>query len=430
MNQPSAEPLAARRRPFHVLVKPVGPRCNLRCRYCFYTEKEVLFDAAEADEAAPPRSLPDDLLEMFIREYLETSDLPEVNFAWQGGEPTLAGLEFFRRAVKLQKRYAQGRTVSNALQTNGTLLDDEWCAFLAEEKFLVGLSLDGPREIHDRYRLSRGGAPSFDRVWAALQRLRKHGVDFNAMVSVSRESCRAPLEIYRFLRDEAGAAFHQYIPLVEREPDARARGRGLALSGPPAPDDAESPPVTPFSVPPKEYGAFLIAIFDEWLRHDVAAVFVNLFENALATWMGLPAALCVSQPECGNALVLEHDGSIYACDHYVYPEFLRGNLRDRSLNELARSPEQLAFGRSKALSLPRVCRQCEFLRGCHGECPKHRFLRGPGGEGGLNYLCESFKRFYRHAGPYLSVLADLLRSGQPPQSIMARVARQDAAKRN
>ncbi len=416
-------PSAAPRRGFHVLAKPAGPSCNLRCRYCFYCEKEVYFPEPGR------RCMSDAVLERFTRSYIEATDGPEVGFAWQGGEPTLAGLDFFERAVAFQKQHAGGKRITNSLQTNGTLLDDAWCDFLRRERFLVGLSLDGPAALHDRYRVSRGGEPSHARVMEALARLIRHGVEFNTLSCVTRESARAPLEVYRFLR-EAGSRFHQFIPLVEREPDARARAAGLDMAFPPHLDRPEEHTRTlPWTPDARDYGNFLIAIFDEWIRRDVGRVFVNTFEVALAGAMGLEPPLCVHQRECGHAVVIEHDGGIYACDHFVYPEYYRGNILEHDLRAMVGSPAQVKFGRDKRACLPDLCRQCPHLRLCNGECPKHRFLRAPSGQPGLNYLCAGLKKFYAHVTPHLETLAGLLRAGQPPARVMELLARPGAAAR-
>lgn len=411
---------AAPRRGFHLLAKPVGPSCNLRCRYCFYCEKEVYFPEPGR------RCMSDDLLERFVRSYIEANDGPEIAFAWQGGEPAMAGLDFYRRAVALQKRYANGKRISNSLQTNATLLDDAWCAFLTEERFLVGVSLDGPAAIHDRYRVSRGGEPSHARVMEAVARLKRFGTEFNTLTCVTRESARTPLEVYRFLR-EAGSRFHQFIPLVEREPDARARAAGLEMAFPPRLDQPEeNTRVLPWTPDARDYGRFLCAIFDEWIRHDVGRIFVNHFEMALAGTMGLEPPLCVYQRECGNALVIEHDGGIYACDHFVYPDYYRGNIGTQDLRTMVETPAQIAFGRDKRDRLPRYCRQCPYLRLCNGECPKHRFLRSPEGEPGLNYLCAGLRKFYQHAAPGLARLGQLLRAGEPPARVMEQIAQDEA----
>ncbi|MFH1022855.1 MAG: anaerobic sulfatase maturase [Planctomycetota bacterium] len=394
-------------RAFHVLAKPAGPSCNLACRYCFYLEKEALFPAGG------PRRMPDDLLERFVREYIATQDVPAVNFAWQGGEPTLLGVDFFRRAVAFQKKHnPAGKTIGNAFQTNGILLDDEWCGFLRENNFLVGLSLDGPRDLHDQFRRDRGGHPTFDRVMAAMESLKRHGVTFNVLSVVNRENARRPLDVYRFLRKH-GPGFLQFIPLVERvRPDG-------SLAPPPEPGRPGGEyPVTPESVTPEGYGDFLAAIFDEWVRRDVGRVFVQLFDVTLGNRMGVPSTLCLFAETCGQALALEHNGDIFACDHYVYPEYRRGNVREASLGEIVFSEAQARFGAAKRDRLPGFCRSCDVFPLCRGECPKHRFAAAPDGEPGRNYLCAGYKTFFHHALPALDAMAGLIRAGRPAAGVM------------
>jgi uncharacterized protein len=386
----------------HVMAKPAGPLCNLACEYCFYLEKKALYGARHSFRMS------ENVLERFIQQYIAASATPEVSFAWQGGEPTLMGLEFFQRVVALQKKHRPaGTRISNALQTNGLLLDDAWCEFLHREQFLVGLSLDGPRHLHDRYRVDRKGKGTFSRVLRALERLQRHGVEFNTLTVVHRENSQHPLEVYRFLK-EHGSRFLQFIPLVERTTSDGA------LAGPPdasAPTDAA--PVSAWSVRPEDYGSFLCAIFDEWVRHDVGRVHVQHFEVQLAIQMGMPAPLCLFAPTCGRGLALEHNGDLYACDHYVYPDYRRGNILSQPLAECVASPEQKKFGRMKRDGLPRACRECDVRFACHGECPKRRFVTTPDGEPGLNYLCPAYKRFIRHIGPQLRAMADLLGRGLP-----------------
>ncbi len=398
-------------RAFHVMAKPAGPRCNLDCSYCFYLEKEKLFPAGDACRMS------DEVLETFIRNYIRSQNTPELSFAWQGGEPTLAGLDFYRKVTALQRRYAGGRRVHNAFQTNGTCLDDAWCRFFARENFLVGLSLDGPEPIHNRRRVDKGGAGSFERVMRALELLKKHRVEFNTLTCVTRESPDEALEIYRFLRNQ-GVQFMQFIPIVERAP-APADARGLDLAGPPdlrAAADAQA--MMPWAVSPEGYGRFLCRIFDEWIRADVGRVFVNLFDTALSAWCGDEPHLCTFAKQCGRAVALEHDGSVYACDHFVYPEYKLGNLMEKSLEEMLYSPKQMQFGRDKSDALPGYCRRCEFLFACSGECPKHRFLQTPDGEPGLNYLCAGYKTFFKHIEPAMKKMAELVRSGRPAAEIM------------
>lgn len=398
---------------YHIMVKPAGPRCNLGCRYCFYLEKEALFPG----DSSGRMSL--ELLERFTQQYIESQHAPEITFAWQGGEPTLLGVEFFRKAVEFQRRYAQGKRILNAFQTNGVLLDDPWGAFLAEHDFLVGLSIDGPQAIHDRYRLDKGGTGTFSRVLRGMEMLKKHGVEFNTLTCVQRHNARQPLEVYRFLR-EVGSGFMQFIPVVERQaaPDAD----GLTLTVPGGLAEAQ---VTEWSVRPDDYGRFLCAIFDEWVRKDVGGVFVQLFDISLEAWMGMEPSLCIFHPTCGEAMALEHDGSLYSCDHYVYPEFRLGNLNDAPLASLVDSDFQREFGEAKRSTLPRCCRACPLHFVCHGDCPKHRFLTSLDGEPGLSYLCDGYKSFFRHADPYMRFMANELRAQRPAANIMAYVRRMD-----
>jgi uncharacterized protein len=396
--------------PFHLLAKPVGPICNLDCAYCFYLEKTRLYPgrAGRSDWA-----MPDDVLDAFIRAYIAEEPGPIVSFAWQGGEPTLLGLDYFRRVLALQARHAGGKRIENALQTNGVLLDDEWGAFLREHAFLVGISIDGPRALHDRYRVDKGGQATFDQVVRGVRLLQTHGVAFNTLTVVHRENARHPAEVYGFLK-ELGSRFLQFIPVVERAGGAH-EGPGPSLASP----DEDDAPVTPWSVRPDDYGAFLCAIFDQWVRHDVGRVAVQLFEVALESWLGLPPSLCVFRETCGDALAVEHNGDVYSCDHYVYPPHRLGNVLDDPLGSLVRSPAQRRFGDAKRDALPEYCHRCEVRFACNGECPKNRFTRSPDGGPGLNYLCAGYKRFFTHVDPYMRKLAGEVRAGRPAAGVMA-----------
>ncbi len=422
-------PTAARPTAFHVMTKPIGPICNLDCRYCFYLEKEDLYHQEKRKER-PSWQMPDEVLESYIRQYIEAQDVPDISFAWQGGEPTLLGVRFFRRVVELQEKYANGKTITNALQTNGTLLDDEWGAFLKEHNFLVGLSVDGPREMHDAYRVDKQGRSSFDRVMVGMEMLKKHGVDFNTLTVVSRVNSQKPLETYRFLRD-MGSGFIQFIPLVERSAYAPLQTENgliqLALAAPASKElsSRERSPVTDWSVKSADWGTFLSTIFDEWVRGDVGKTFVQAFDVALGIWAGMPAALCVFGETCGSALAMEHNGDVYSCDHYVYPDYRLGNLRDKTLADMAASPEQIKFGMDKRDTLPKYCRECEVRFACNGECPKHRFIRTPTGEWGLNYLCTGYRQFFNHIDPYMQAMAKLLQQRRAPMEIMGLIAQKD-----
>ncbi len=404
---------------FHVMTKPIGPICNLDCKYCFYLEKEKLYP----DERKWKMS--DEVLDKYIREYIEQQSAPRVDFAWQGGEPTLLGVGYFRKVVELQKKYANGKEIHNAFQTNGTLLDDEWGQFLAENQFLVGLSIDGPRHLHDHYRVDKKQNGTFDEVVRGLNVLKKHQVEFNTLTVVNRVNSRHPLEVYRFLRD-IGSGFIQFIPLVERQAPTRLKVLGFDLADPPEPGMEHDPdsPVTPWSVESHQYGRFLCDIFDEWVRTDVGRVFVQLFDVALGNWMGLGASLCLFAETCGSALAIEHNGDLYACDHYVYPQYRLGNIMNQSLGQMVQSEQQTKFGRDKRDTLPEYCKKCEVRFACNGECPKHRFIKTPDGEDGLNYLCPAYKKFFNHIDPFLRTMAQLLRAGQPAAAIMPRLAAQ------
>ena len=394
---------------FQVMAKPAGPACNLACTYCFYLEKKNLFQDGRAFRMS------DEVLEAFIRRYIESVDAPQVPFAWQGGEPTILGPEFFRKVVRLQQKFASGKTITNSIQTNGVLIDDEWAEFFAKHGFLVGISLDGPKRFHDAYRVDASGKGSFDRVMKGLRTLQSHQVEFNTLTVVNRKNARHPLDVYRFLKN-VGSRFHQYIPLVERLPDARSTRLGLNLATPPRPD--QESPVTEWSVEPEMYGRFLIKIFEEWVRRDVGEVFVQMFDNTLASWYGEEAQLCVFRETCGNALIIEHEGSIYSCDHFMYPEYRLGDIREKSLKEMVGSERQVKFGLQKRDGLTEQCRQCNLLFACRGGCPKHRFMKTPSGEYGLNYLCPAYKAFFDHVAPYMETMTRLLENRKPPAMIM------------
>lgn len=391
---------------FHVMTKPIGPVCNLDCTYCYYLEKEALYPRGENFRMTR------DVLETYIRDYLASQNSDEVTMAWQGGEPTLLGLDFFRTVVELQKQHAGGRRVANAIQTNGTRLDAHWCRFFRENDFLVGLSIDGPRKLHDTYRVDKGGKPTFDRVMAGLKLLKKYQVDFNTLTVVSATNVKRPLEVYDFLKEQ-GSGFLQFIPLVERN----SNDGGFHFA-PPLNAGERPSPVTRWSVPAAAYGDFLCAIFDQWVKRDIGRVFVQLFDVALGIWSGHGAGLCVFQENCGRALAMEHNGDVFSCDHFVYPKFKLGNILNQSLGGMLSSPEQQAFGNAKSESLPGYCRNCEVRFACNGECPKHRFETTPDGEGGLNYLCPSYKKFFSHIDIPMRMMAALLQAGRAPAEFM------------
>lgn len=408
------------RRPFNVMVKPVGPICNLDCTYCYYLEKEALYPGRESWR------MPDSVLEEHVRQFIASQDVPEVGFTWQGGEPTLLGLPFFQRVVELQKQHANGRRITNALQTNGTLLDDEWCTFFHEEKFLIGVSIDGPAHLHDAYRVDKRGRPTHDQVMRGIETLQRNQVEFNTLTVVNRLNSKQPLEVYRFLKG-IGSTFLQFIPLVERKGVANGL---LKLAPPPGPDeDPATHAVTEWSVIPEDYGTFLCTIFDTWVRYDVGRTFVQIFDVALGQWAQVGSSLCVFAETCGAAVAMEHNGDVYACDHFVYPEYRLGNLLETPLRTMLDSDRQRMFGQNKKLQLPRQCRTCDVRFACNGECPKHRFLRTADGEPGLNYLCAGYLKFFRHIRPHMETMADLLRREQPPAAIMGMLAEKEIAAR-
>jgi uncharacterized protein len=393
--------------PFHVMTKPIGPICNLDCKYCFYLEKENLYPNTRH------WAMDGEVLERYISQYIAAQPTESIEFAWQGGEPTLLGVDFFRTVVQIQQKYAGGKAVHNALQTNGTLLNDEWADFLAENRFLVGVSIDGPRELHDYYRVDKGNAPTFDRVMRGIAKLKQHGVEFNTLTVVNRRNSTQPLQVYRFLK-EIGSGFMQFIPIVERKTSTPGAD-GLVLIQPTFDGSSE---VTDWSVEPRAYGEFLTSIFDEWVRNDVGRYFVQHFDVALESWLGMDASLCVFRRTCGAALALEHTGDLYSCDHFVYPEHKLGNIAETSLEQMVASSQQKKFGRDKLDTLPRYCRECTVRFACNGECPKHRFLTTPDDEPGLNYLCAGYKLFFSHIDPYMRFMAAELKAGRAPANVM------------
>jgi uncharacterized protein len=394
---------------FHLLAKPTGAICNLDCAYCFFLEKEHLYPGSKF-------RMRDDVLEQYIRQLIASHRTDQVTIAWQGGEPTLMGLDFYRRAVALAEKYRRpGMTFLHTMQTNGTLLDDAWGAFFKEHNFLIGISIDGPRALHDVYRVDKGGKPTFDKVMRGIRVLQKHAVDFNVLTTVNRINGDHPLVVYRFIRDEIGADWMQFIPVVER---INADGRTLYQQG---------NTVTDRSVRPEQFGRFLTTIFDEWVHHDVGRVYVQTFEAALRNWMGMPSSgMCVFNETCGQGLAIEHNGDLYACDHFVEPDYFLGNIQQKHMIELVASEKQLQFGADKRDTLPRYCLACDVRFACHGECPKNRFLETPDGEPGLNYLCAGFKHFFHHIDYPAKIIGSLLRRGQPAAAVMRILAAEEA----
>ena len=389
---------------FQIMTKPRGAICNLDCAYCYFLSKEKLY----------PNStfrMSDNLLQAYTRQYIEAQHAPYVTFAWQGGEPTLMGIEFFRKAVAYQQQFRPaGMQIANALQTNGVTLHDAWCEFFKANDFLIGISLDGTRELHDAYRLDKGGKSTFERVINGVRLLQKHGVDFNVLTTVHAANAAHGLEVYRFLRDEVGARYLQFIPIVERQNDNGYQ---------------EGSTVTERSVNATQYGQFLIQIFDEWVRHDVGRVFVQIFDVALAAHVGDPPGLCVFAETCGTALALEHNGDVYSCDHFVEPKHFVGNIIDIPLSNIVMSDQQQKFGNAKRDTLPRYCRDCAVRFVCNGGCPKDRFIETPDGEASLNYLCAGYKAFFTHIDEPMRFMTNELAYHRPPANVMLWMARRD-----
>jgi uncharacterized protein len=393
---------------FSIMVKPVGPLCNLNCTYCYYLEKKSLFT-----EKTNFR-LTDELLENYIKQYIESQQVPSVTFVWQGGEPTLLGIDYFRKAVELQRKYANGKTIENAFQTNGTKLNDEWCSFYAENKMLVGISIDGEEHNHDHFRRTVSGGPTFKRVMKGIDLLHKHRVEFNTLSCVNSYNVKYASETYRFLK-RIGSGFIQFLPVVERLA-ARMNNNGLNLVAPGFMDDAS---VTDWSVPSTDFGKFLITIFNEWVRNDVAKYYVQIFDATLANYAGEMPGLCTFAETCGDALVMEHNGDIFSCDHFVYPDNILGNISDIPITDLVQSQKQFDFGIAKRNNLPGYCLKCDVRYACNGECPKHRFILTPDGKPGLNYLCEGYKLFFQHVLPYMEFMARELKNKRAPANVMS-----------
>ena len=392
----------------HVLAKPTGAICNLACSYCFFLEKESFYPGSRF-------RMSDEVLESYIQQLIKAHSRSPVTFAWQGGEPTLMGIDFYRRALELQEKCRRpGMVFENTMQTNGTLLNEEWCQFFKDNGFLIGISIDGPRELHDAYRVDKKGEGTFDRVMQGLRLLQKYGVEYNVLTTVNRRNADYPLEVYRFLRDEAGTDWIQFIPVVERINEG---GHTLYQEG---------NQVSDRSVLPEQFGSFLIRIFDEWVRNDVGEVFVQTFEASARKWLGLASGMCVFDETCGMGLALEHNGDLYSCDHFVEPDYLLGNIMEREISELAGSEKQYRFGQAKRDVLPQECTECRVFFACQGECPKNRFLKSSTGEPGLNYLCKGWKAFFSHIDFPMQVMAGLIRKNYPASEIMRVLALQEA----
>ena len=390
---------------FHLMTKPRGAICNLDCKYCYFLSKEALYPGSKF-------RMSDNLLEEYIRQYISAQQVDDINFAWQGGEPTLMGLDFFRQAVRYQQKHRRsGMRITNALQTNAVTLDDDWCAFFAENDFLLGVSLDGPRDMHDHYRVDKGGNPTFDKVMRGIRLLQKHDAEYNILTTVHAANEGQGKRVYQFLRDEVGTAFMQFIPIVERDNDTGYQ---------------EGDQVTDRSITAAGYGQFLIDMYEEWLRRDVGRVYVQIFDIALAAWTGAPPGLCIFDETCGLALAMEHNGDVFSCDHYVEPDYKLGNIMDVPLSEIVVMDEQVAFGQHKRDSLPQYCLDCEVKFVCNGGCPKNRFITTPSGEPGLNYLCAGYRAFFNHIRPTMNFMARELAARRPPANVMLQVARHDA----
>lgn len=384
---------------FNIMIKPAGSLCNLRCRYCYYLDKADIYGGKE------PR-MTYEMLETFIREYIAANDVPEVVFNWHGGEPLLMGLDFYRKALELQRKYAAGKKINNTLQTNGTLVSSEWARFFRENEFLIGVSLDGPKDVHDCYRAGKGGGSTFERVVKGIAELYKAGVDYNIMTTVNSKSEGRGLEIYQFLKG-AGTRFIQFMPVLEHVKDGR-------IVSP----DEEGSQIAPWSVSAEGFGRFLCDIFDYWVRHDVGRVFVNQFDSTLALWCGVQPGICTFAETCGGNTVIEHNGDLYPCDHFVYEDYRIGNVLETDLRTLMASEKQIRFGIDKRNGLPKKCVTCRWYFACHGECPKHRFNRTDSGEPGLNALCDGYSMFFSHVAPYMERMKQLLSEGRPPADIM------------
>jgi uncharacterized protein len=388
------------------MLKPAGSLCNLACKYCYYLEKQKLYPLDKS------KVISDALLEEFIKQYIEAQTMPQVLFTWHGGETLMRPISFYKHALELQKRYAYGRQIDNCIQTNGTMLTDEWCEFFKENNFLVGVSIDGPQEFHDEYRRTRSGKPSWHEVMKGIRLLQKHGVEWNALAVINDFNADYPKEFYHFFKD-LGCRYIQFTPVVER---IVKRADGLTL----APGMQEGGEVTDFSVTPEQWGNFLCTLYDEWVKQDVGEIFIQLFDATLANWAGVPPGVCSMSGECGHAAVMEFNGDVYSCDHFVYPEYRLGNIRQQTLTGLMYSDRQRNFGKLKTGTLTRQCRECRFLFACHGECPKNRFVRDVYGNPGHNYLCAGYRKFFEHVAADMDFMKAELDAQRPPSNIMLK----------
>ena len=393
--------------PMYIMLKPAGSLCNLRCRYCYYLEKNKLYQEQKN------HVITNELLEKFTKDYIEAQTTPQVLFTWHGGETLMRPIAFYRRALELQRIYGRGRQIDNCIQTNGTLLTDDWCEFFKANNFLVGVSIDGPQEFHDEYRKTATGRPTFRKVMEGINLLNKHGVEWNALAVVNDFNADYPLDFYHFFKD-IGCHYIQFTPVVERmvqRPDRLTLAPGMQEGG----------ELTDFSVTAEQWGSFLCTIFDEWVHHDVGDYFIQLFDATLANWVGQAPGVCTMAKECGHAGVMEFNGDVYSCDHFVYPEHLLGNLHTQTIFEMMNSPRQKAFARMKHELLPRQCKECRFQFACHGECPKNRFIRDKYGNPGLNYLCKGYLQFFEHVAPYMDFMKNELDNHRAPANVMNHV---------
>lgn len=395
-------------RPLYIMTKPAGSSCNLACEYCYYLEKKNLYKDASADRRYV---MSDDMLERFIKMYIESQSMPQILFSWHGGETLMRPLSFYKKVIELQKKYGGGLVIDNSIQTNGTLLTDEWCRFFKDNNWLVGVSVDGPQEFHDEYRRNNIGAPSFHKVMRGINLLKKHGVEWNALAVVNDFNADYPLDFYHFFK-EIECRYIQFTPIVERI-IPHTDGRTLA-----SPMDAHDAPLADFSVSPAQWGEFLCTIFDEWVKNDVGQYFIQLFDSTLANWADVQPGVCTMARTCGHAGVMEFNGDVYSCDHFVFPEYKLGNIREKTLVEMMYSDRQQKFGTDKYDSLPGQCRRCKYLFACNGECPKNRFTVTADGEPGLNYLCEGYYRFFGHVAPYMDFMKNELDNQRPPSNVM------------
>lgn len=394
-------------RPVYLMCKPAGAACNLACHYCYYLEKSKYYLNAPGGNTSSRRVMSEEMLEIYIRRYIEAQPGRHIQFTWHGGETLLRPIDFYRRALELQHKYGRGMQIENCIQTNGILLNDEWCRFFRDNGWLVGLSIDGPEEFHDEYRRSRDGQPSFRRVMKGIRLLQRHNVEWNALAVINDFNADYPDDFYNFFK-EIGCRYIQFTPVVER-----ITKDGLASV------DTSEAQLTEFSVTPQQWGDFLCRVFDLWVREDVGKIFIQLFDSTLANWAGYQPGVCTMAKTCGHAAVMEYDGEVYSCDHFVFPQYRLGNLRETSLAEMMMSSRQTSFGADKYNKLPKQCCECRWLFACNGECPRNRFIMTPAGEPGLNYLCEGYHHFFTHVAPYMDFMRDELSAGRPPANVMS-----------